>query len=41
VLAKRAATADVPRFGREVGYHSVVRAVGVPPWWLRDAQDST
>ena len=31
----QAATADAPRFGAAAGWHSVVRAVGVPPWWLR------
>jgi hypothetical protein len=41
VLAKRAATADAPRFGKRVGYRAVVRAIGVPPWWLRGPQDST
>jgi hypothetical protein len=40
VLAKRAATADLPRFGKRVGYHAVVRAVGVRPWWLREPQGS-
>jgi hypothetical protein len=40
VLAKRAAAADLPRFGKRVGYHAIVRAVGVPPWWLRQPQDS-
>jgi hypothetical protein len=40
VLAKRAATADLPRFGKRVGYDAVVRAVGVRPWWLREPQGS-
>jgi hypothetical protein len=31
----QAATADSQRFGATAGWHSVVRAVGVPPWWLR------
>jgi hypothetical protein len=32
----RAATAHTPKLGGAVGWHAVVRAVGVPPWWLRD-----
>jgi hypothetical protein len=41
VLVKRAATADLPTFGKRVGAHAVVRAIGVPPWWLRGPQDTT
>jgi hypothetical protein len=32
----KAATARTPKLGAAVGWHAVVRAVGVPPWWLRD-----
>jgi hypothetical protein len=32
----KAATAHTPKLGAPVGWHAVVRAVGVPPWWLRD-----
>jgi hypothetical protein len=32
----KAATAHTPKLGAAVGWHAVVRAVGVPPWWLRD-----
>jgi hypothetical protein len=31
----QAAGADGKRYGASAGWHSVVRAVGVPPWWLR------
>jgi hypothetical protein len=34
VLA-RTATADRPNLGADVGWHAVVRAFGVPPWWLQ------
>jgi hypothetical protein len=34
----RAATADDPTLGLEIGLRAVVRAVGIPPWWLRDPQ---
>jgi hypothetical protein len=30
----QAATADTPTLGASAGWHAVVRAVGVPPWWL-------
>ena len=32
----RVATANTPKLGAVVGWHAVVRAVGVPPWWLRN-----
>ncbi|HEV3283002.1 MAG TPA: hypothetical protein VG010_02260 [Solirubrobacteraceae bacterium] len=32
----RAATANTPKLGPSVGWNAVVRAVGVPPWWLRN-----
>jgi hypothetical protein len=32
----RAATANTPKLGAAVGWHAVVRAVGVPPWWLKN-----
>lgn len=31
----RAAEAKEPKQGLAVGWHAVVRAVGIPPWWLR------
>jgi hypothetical protein len=31
----QAATADSQRYGAAAGWHSVVRAIGLPPWWLR------
>lgn len=34
-LLARAAEAHDPKQGAAVGWHAVVRAVGVPPWWLR------
>jgi hypothetical protein len=33
----RTATANTPTLGRAVGWHAVVRAIGVPPWWLRSS----
>ncbi len=33
-LLARAARASEPKQGIDVGWHAVVRAVGVPPWWL-------
>jgi hypothetical protein len=30
------ATASPPKMGAAVGWHAVVRAVGVRPWWLRN-----
>jgi hypothetical protein len=32
----KAATVNTPKLGATVGWHAVVRAVGVPPWWLRN-----
>jgi hypothetical protein len=32
----KAANAHTPKLGAAVGWHAVVRAVGVPPWWLRN-----
>jgi hypothetical protein len=32
----RAATANTPKLGAAVGWHAIVRAVGVRPWWLRN-----
>jgi hypothetical protein len=32
----RTAKANPPTLGAGVGWHAVVRAIGVPPWWLRD-----
>ena len=32
----QAATAGERKYGASAGFHSVVRAVGVPPWWLRE-----
>jgi hypothetical protein len=32
----RAASAHTTKLGATVGWHAVVRAVGVPPWWLRN-----
>jgi hypothetical protein len=32
----KAATVNTPKLGAAVGWHAVVRAVGVPPWWLRN-----
>jgi hypothetical protein len=37
-LLARAATADSPTAGAAVGWHAVVAAVGVVPWWLEDPQ---
>jgi hypothetical protein len=34
-LVVDAATTPKPTLGPSVGWHAVVRAVGVPPWWLR------
>ena len=34
--AVRTATASPPTLGRTVGWHAVVRAIGIPPWWLRN-----
>ncbi len=33
-LLMRAARASEPKQGLTVGWHAVVRAVGIPPWWL-------
>ena len=32
----RTATAKQSKLGATVGWHAVVRAIGVPPWWLRN-----
>jgi hypothetical protein len=32
----RTATANPPTLGAAVGWHAVVRAIGVRPWWLRN-----
>jgi hypothetical protein len=32
----RAANANTTKLGATVGWHAVARAVGVPPWWLRN-----
>jgi hypothetical protein len=32
----RTAKANPPSLGDSVGWHAVVRAVGIRPWWLRD-----
>jgi hypothetical protein len=32
----RTASANPPTLGWSVGWHAVVRAIGIPPWWLRD-----
>jgi hypothetical protein len=34
-LVVRSATAPKQTLGTTVGWHAVVRAVGIPPWWLR------
>jgi hypothetical protein len=34
-LVVRSATAPKRTLGAAVGWHAVVRAVGIPPWWLR------
>ncbi len=34
-LVVRSATKSKPTLGATVGWHAVVRAVGIPPWWLR------
>lgn len=36
VRLAEAAAADDPTLGYEMGLHTLVRAVGIPPWWLRD-----
>jgi hypothetical protein len=38
VLIFRAATADVPSAGLDVGWRALVHSVGIPPWWLGDPQ---
>jgi hypothetical protein len=38
VLIGRAATKRKVTLGTDVGWHAVVRAFGVPPWWLRGFQ---
>jgi hypothetical protein len=32
----KTATTHTPKLGASVGWHAVVRAIGVPPWWLKD-----
>jgi hypothetical protein len=39
VLA-RTAVADRPKVGAEAAWHAVVRAFGVPPWWLHHRVDA-
>lgn len=39
VLA-RTAVAERPKVGAEAAWHSVVRAFGVPPWWVRERVDA-
>jgi hypothetical protein len=36
----RAGTANDPNLGERVGLRALVRAVGVPPWWLRPPRGS-
>jgi hypothetical protein len=31
----KTATTHTPKLGASVGWHAVVRAIGVPPWWLK------
>ena len=38
-LIAQTATTDVPTVGTTLGWHAVVRAVGIPPWWLRIPTD--
>lgn len=38
VLIGRAATKKKATLGGDTGWHAVVRAFGVPPWWLRGFQ---
>ncbi len=38
VLLERAAVAKVPKLGVSDGWHALVRAVGIVPWWLRKPQ---
>jgi hypothetical protein len=40
VLLSRAANASDPTLGRTVGARALVRAVGIPPWWLRAPRSS-
>jgi hypothetical protein len=35
-LVLRTASANPPALGLTVGWHAVVRAIGLPPWWLRN-----
>jgi len=35
-MVLRTAKANPPTLGARVGWHALVRAIGVPPWWLRD-----
>ncbi len=34
-LTVRAASAGEPKLGAPAGWHALVHAIGVPPWWLR------
>ncbi|HEV3228659.1 MAG TPA: hypothetical protein VGY97_04235 [Solirubrobacteraceae bacterium] len=34
-LALRVARVHRPTLGLDAGWHAVVRAIGIPPWWLR------
>jgi hypothetical protein len=38
-LVVRSATSHEPTLGAGVGWHAVVRAVGVRPWWLHEPSD--
>jgi hypothetical protein len=40
-LLVRSALHPWPRLGSSSGWHGVVRAVGIPPWWLRGPQSWT
>jgi hypothetical protein len=39
VLIERAARAPVPKLGVDTGWHALVHAVGVVPWWLQSPRD--
>lgn len=39
VLVAGAAVSGEAKLGPSAGWHAAVRAVGVPPWWLRRPQD--
>jgi hypothetical protein len=38
-LVVRSATSHEPTLGASAGWHAVVRAVGVQPWWLHEPSD--